>query len=709
MNNEAGFQNTGLVMGEAHGTVAALLHELRTHQLELEMQNEQLRQSQIELEKSRDRYVDFYDFAPVGYLTLDQLGMITEINLTGATLLGVVRSKLLHHRFAPFIAPNDRMRWDKFLLSLLKFDKKQSCELSFQHADKSCLYAQLDCQQLKNMENQTRVRVCLTDITERKMLEKSKQEVLERFQRMSRLSPAIIYQFRQRFNGSLCMPYVSEAFYKIFRLQPSQVRQDAAIAFALVHPDDLEGLLASSRESARLLTPWQHEFRVRHADGTIFWLRNNTMPEREAGGSTLWHGSLTDITERKLAEQIQNTFNREIELRNEILKLIIQDKPLAEIVDSLVQKVESLHPDIRCAVMLLDEQHQYLRLCSAPGMSQAFQLNMACQPLSPGNCSCQQAVLNTERVVVPEVLKHGCKLTQQAGIKACSTQPIRDGEGVVHGTLTFFYPQQIATSLAETISMEHYANLVMMVIERDQARQVLHSQQELKTYQMAARRYASHLEAMREEEKNRFAREMHDDLGSALTAIRMEAYLLSKKLPANDQADSPGVHTTQVMKLIDVAIADMRRIIIGLRPSILDDFGLQEALEWHAEQFHLRNGIECKVSCSLDEDCEHELGKNHPINLFRIFQEALTNVARHADASLVEVTFLRSAREIILSICDNGSGIPKEHTLNPGSFGMMGMQERAVQMGGKISFENRQNGGLCVKVIIPLQNAAVST
>ncbi len=99
--------------------IEELLHDLQVHQIELEMQNETLRQSQIELEESRDRYVDFYDFAPVGYVTLNHDGIINEINLTGAALLGVERNNLLRHGFTHFIVPEDRNRWNHHFLNVL--------------------------------------------------------------------------------------------------------------------------------------------------------------------------------------------------------------------------------------------------------------------------------------------------------------------------------------------------------------------------------------------------------------------------------------------------------------------------------------------------------------------------------------------------------------------------------------------------------------
>lgn len=126
-----------------------LLHELQVHQIELKMQNDELRRAQVTIEESRDRYVDLYDFSPVGYLTLNHEGLIDEINFAGAALLGVERGKLLHRRFAPFVAEEDRDRWHRHFLNVLTRDDVPAYELALQHDDGPRSYARLDCLHLK--------------------------------------------------------------------------------------------------------------------------------------------------------------------------------------------------------------------------------------------------------------------------------------------------------------------------------------------------------------------------------------------------------------------------------------------------------------------------------------------------------------------------------------------------------------------------------
>jgi len=149
----------------------ALLHELQVHQIELEAQNESLRQAHIEMEESRDRYVDFYDFSPVGYLTLNQDGMIVEINLTGAELIREDRQKILKRRFSTYITTEYQDNWHRYFMSALKNTNGFRCELVLQRRDGSRIFTQLNGLRLKKDGKDPVVRIVLTDITERKQAE----------------------------------------------------------------------------------------------------------------------------------------------------------------------------------------------------------------------------------------------------------------------------------------------------------------------------------------------------------------------------------------------------------------------------------------------------------------------------------------------------------------------------------------------------------
>jgi len=212
----------------------------------------------------------------------------------------------------------------------------------------------------------------------------------------------------------------------------------------------------------------------------------------------------------------------------------------------------------------------------------------------------------------------------------------------------------------------------------------------------------AHIQAVREEEKAAIAREIHDNLGSTLTALKMDVYWLADELPANKESMPLLEHIESMSQLLDNAVEVTRSVITDLRPTILDDIGLQAALEWQAEQFCKRTCIQCMVACICSGDCQGELDKIQTINLFRIFQECLTNVMRHSGASRVEVELRCEDEEVVLTISDNGCGIPEGHTIAPTSYGMLGMRERAEQLGGTVDFYSPPNGGFSVTVALPL-------
>lgn len=140
------------------------------------------------------------------------------------------------------------------------------------------------------------------EITARKQSEKTQQALLDLLKKIADRVPGVIYQYRLFPDGRSCFPFASEAIREIYRVSPEEVCEDASKVFAILHPDDLEAVSASILLSARDLTVWHHEYRVKFADGSVNWLLGNAMPQREADGSTLWHGFITDVTERKLAE-----------------------------------------------------------------------------------------------------------------------------------------------------------------------------------------------------------------------------------------------------------------------------------------------------------------------------------------------------------------------------------------------------------------------
>ncbi len=224
---------------------------------------------------------------------------------------------------------------------------------------------------------------------------------------------------------------------------------------------------------------------------------------------------------------------------------------------------------------------------------------------------------------------------------------------------------------------------------------------ERKTGEQQLRRLTAHIQTAREEEKTRIAREIHDDLGGTLTALKMDVYRLAGKLSTCEQAAQLLGHVESMTQLIDNAVGVTRRVISDLHPTVLDDLGLVAALEWQCGQFSRRTGIACEVFGDGDRDDECKLEKTVAISLFRIFQEALSNVAQHSGATRVNAELHQNGDEIILTISDNGRGLPEGHVIAPTSYGLRGMRERVAQLDGQIMFDTSSGGGLRLTVILP--------
>ena len=209
----------------------------------------------------------------------------------------------------------------------------------------------------------------------------------------------------------------------------------------------------------------------------------------------------------------------------------------------------------------------------------------------------------------------------------------------------------------------------------------------------------AHIEQVKEQERTRIAREIHDDLGGNLTAIKMALSMLTQRLPP----DQPQLaeRADYVDALVDRTIEAVHRISLDLRPSMLD-FGLVAALEWQSGEFEKQNGIRCAFSSS---DKEIDLSLDHATALFRIFQEALTNIAKHARASEVTVRLQAQKRQICLTIADNGVGIVPADRMKPQSFGLRGMSERAKALGGTMALSSSHGAGTTVTIKIKLASA----
>ncbi len=209
----------------------------------------------------------------------------------------------------------------------------------------------------------------------------------------------------------------------------------------------------------------------------------------------------------------------------------------------------------------------------------------------------------------------------------------------------------------------------------------------------------------REEEGARIAREIHDELGSALTGLKLDLEGLSNELTqpvSQSRAGALRERVNQMAELADTTLQTVRRIASEMRPSVLDDLGLVEALHWHGQQFQERTGIPILWKSFVETA---GLNDRQSTAVFRIFQEALTNILRHAEATAVEITVSQDTGRFTLIVEDNGKGISEEDMTSESSLGLLGMSERARLARGTISIAGKAGEGTTVRVSVPVPHA----
>ena len=211
------------------------------------------------------------------------------------------------------------------------------------------------------------------------------------------------------------------------------------------------------------------------------------------------------------------------------------------------------------------------------------------------------------------------------------------------------------------------------------------------------RNLSSHLESLMEIERKNISREIHDEVGQLLAALKIDVSWLASRLP--DDKPALAEKAREMAELIDVTVGTVQRIATELRPQLLYDLGLATAMEWHADKFRRRTGIECNLSLAIGK---MKLDAARSTTLYKIYKEALTNVMRHAGATRVDVSLKKKKKGIMLQVKDNGRGIRDAEINDPKSVGLIGINERAHLWGGETHISGVADEGTILTVVIPV-------
>lgn len=613
------------------------------------------------------------------------------------------------------------------------------------------------------------------DITDRIVAEKAKQDALDRLTKIASRVPGVVYQYRLHADGKACFPYASEGIQSIYRVSPEEVMRDASKVFAVIHPDDLEAVAASIQESAQKLTPWKHEYRTKYGDGTIRTLLGDATPQKEEDGSILWHGYITDITERKKAEaalheseeRFKTMFMQApmgIALIDSLSGHIYEVNPrFAEIAGRTVEEIATInwmkvtHPDdVQADVDKMVQMNegkipgfQLVKRYLHPDHTVVW-INMTVVPIKSGSnnhprhlCMIEDI---TQRKKAEETLKRYTEELEKSekrysDLFNLSPQPmwlynprtlkfvhankaairqygyteteflnmrimdimtedqiVKTRELIMKDKLEPDSPDGFSRSSrhhkknGEIIDVEIYNSPI--IINETMLRSVIAIDvTEKKQYEY---NITKAIIKAQEDERYEIGGELHDNVCQILAACKMSLGMLKDAIPA---VKAP--YYNQCNDYIKMVSEDIRNLSNDLAPAFLKESNLPEAFGRMLNSFNIDHHYKTQLHCS-------ENVKNYPLsfelqqNLYRILQEQLKNIARHAHASSIEVDVAIENNKLDMQILDNGAGFVVKDTKD--GIGFTNIKRRVELYSGKIDIESSPGNGCKISLMIPLRN-----
>ena len=274
-----------------------------------------------------------------------------------------------------------------------------------------------------------------------------------------------------------------------------------------------------------------------------------------------------------------------------------------------------------------------------------------------------------------------------------------EGVGLRKGNVSF----RAAIDLWKTTDKTGADRGILMVVHDLSGPQMVQAQ--MKESERQLRSLAARLQEVREEERTKIARELHDEFGQMLTALHMDLSLLQRMVSKviNDPVSKVSVFgkINSISELVEKTIRSARRIITELRPAVLDELGLLTAIQWQALEFENRTGIRCRIT-----RLQHEIDLDQSAStaVFRILQEALTNVARHAEASNVTISLQLVGENMVMEISDDGKGMEEQKKKDPTSTGILGIRERVIALNGDFEIKSGGGKGTTLTIAIPYKH-----
>jgi PAS domain S-box-containing protein len=809
---EARLANDGKTLPDL--AVDQLRHEYEVSTIELEMQNEALRQAQIDLAKSRDMYLDLYDFSPVGYLTISSKGMVVEANLTAARLLGRDRARILGSPFFCYVAADYKERWYLFLRHLEQPGRQDVQEMRFERSDGSKFFARLDGLSVCRDDEAPSIRISFVDIGDMSSKERSVRESEGRYrtlyesmrdafaivdmsgnlvlsnqpyqemlgytenelrgktyidltpdkwhsvqqaiveQQVMTTGESVVYEKEYiRKDGTVFPVELKTVLLKDSNGQPEGmwamvrditgrkraeadlIERESRFCMAMqaisgvvydwnmtsnavffserlaqllgacyaegvpvrewwksrVHPDDYALYVAEIHLAMKTTTGrYEAAYRVRHRDGHWLHVSDRGFVVCDAEGIPVrMIGSISDISARIRAETALRALNDSLE------EQVVERS--SELQAGMAQLHDSEHfirttlDTISAAVAVVDEDERIIFT------------NRVWENLMESRFG--SAKPEGEEGVACYYPWHSCG-KENAG--QCGVHKKINGavKAMLQGKRQGFFLEYNCPLMKDArwfaIRMDRFTGTTSMrvVISHEDITERKLAAEELSRVASNFKKMLRKVELSHEEQSKELAREVHDQLGATLTMLKL-GLSTSKSVaefPSSLQDKFDGM-----IDLADMALQSVKRVSAKLRPSMLDTLGLVAAVKWHGKEFSRMTGIATEIQMPDYIRLSSERGNA----VFRIIQESLTNIAKHAHASKVNILGLRSKQGLVFMVNDDGVGLREDALSQRNSFGVIGMKERASHLGGKLSLDSLPDGGTSMTLYIPLEVKAL--
>ena len=645
-----------------------VLQNLRLHQIELEWQNDELRRTQAALDTAQARYFDFYNLAPVGYVTVSDQALILQANLATASLLGMPRAALIGKALPGFMSASDADRFYLLCQQALASGSAQSCELQMHLANGNGVWVKLQAIAAIGEDGAAVIRLVLSDISERKQAEalhlannKFRDAILDSVPSQIAVLDytgtivAVNQTWRAFALANSAVPGEPASHTQIgtnyldicSSAQGGGTDDSAALA--------CDGILRVIRGRA---PSFELEYPC-HSPTQQRWFSLAATPLNLDGHAVVV--THTDITERRQLEQAA------IEASENKFRLVADNTSDGILIFGANRQIQYVSP-------------AYVKQL---GYSEAEELNR-----SPDQI--YSLIHPQDRDAVFSGIERAIASKQSDMLYAYRIQH-RLGHTIWredHARFQYDGCGNYAGSCVVTRDITERMNAKAALLETNRV---------LIQTRLQLRELLALNEATLESEKRHIAREVHDELGQVLTALRMDLALavIRHAAQAPDLLDELNGMKNQV----DRAIQGVRSVANSLRPAALD-MGLATAIQWLCMEFTKYGDVECALQ-GFDES--FEIDDSRSVVIFRIVQEALTNIRKYAQACEVEVTLEMREADLSVEIRDNGIGFDLAAVAQRGRLGLLGMRERAIALGGRVEVKSAAGQGTTISVVIPLE------